>query len=299
MVKRQRYITCERGDTALIFGEDPSSPFFLQDADGLFTMESEVTITSNTLSDGGTYQSSLIKPRAITLTVISRGTDNQVLTRNAFFTLFQPKMPGRLSVHDVDGGSIQTRIIDYYVESVISDGLNSMRTYTISLKCPDPYYYDPEDEFVRMATWASGFKFAHAFTSAGEELGARLKAKSMNIRNDTGADATGLTVEIAVKGSATNPSITRVESGERIKLGTSLKTLTLNYGDLITITTGQNNKHTYLTRGGVKKEINQYLTSDSVFFTLHSGDNTIGYDADTGIDSLSVTVGYRMRYTHA
>lgn len=298
-MKRKRYITCERGDTALTFGEDPSSPLFLLDADGLYSMEAEVTITNNTLSDGGTYQSSLIKPRAITLTVVSRGTDDHILTRNAFFTLFQEKMPGRLSVHDSDGDSIQTRVIDYYVESVSSDGLNSMRTYTISLKCPDPYFYNPEDEFVRMATWASAFSFTHAFTSAGEELGARLKAKSINIRNATGADATGLTVEIAVNGSATNPSITRVESGERIKLGTDLKTLTLQYGDLITITTGQNNKHTYLTRGGVKKEINQYLTSDSVFFTLHSGDNTIGYDADSGIDSLSVTVDYRMRYTHA
>lgn len=299
MKKRKRYITCERADTSLTFGEDSSSPLFLIEADGIFSMESNVTITSNTLSDGGTYQSSLIKPRAISLTVGARGTDDHILTRNAFFTLFQEKMPGRLSVHDIDGESKQTRVIDYYVENVASDALNSMRTYTISLKCPDPYFYDPEDEFVRMATWASGFKFAHAFTSAGEELGARLKAKSMNIRNDTGADATGLTVEIAVKGSATNPSITRVESGERIKLGTSLKTLTLKYGDLITITTGQNNKHTFLTRGGVRKEINQYLTSDTVFFTLHSGDNTIGYDADTGIDSLSVTVGYRMRYTHA
>lgn len=299
MRSRKRVITCTRGDMAISFGEQPDSPYFLTDADGLYEAEVDVNVSENTFDDGGIYQSSKIKKRNIVLTIQDRGSDDHIAVRDALQNLFLPKLKGQLAIKENDGDSESEKVIDYYTEKVISDGKKSSRTFTISLICPDPYFYDPYDKYVQMANYAAMFTFQHSFLSAGEEFGSRSKEKSKSIRNNTGADALGLTIDFAINGAVTNPSVTRVESGETIKIGTSSKPLSLVYGDRLTVTTGSGNKHTYLTRSGVRTEINQYLSSGSSFFELHQGDNTIGYDAESGVSNIEVTVSYRMRYTHA
>lgn len=299
MRSRNRYITCKRGDMAVSFGEQPESPYFLTDADGLYEAEVDVSVSENTFDDGGIYQSSRIKKRNIVLTIQDRGTDDHIAVRDALLNLFLPKNRGRLTIKENDGDSESEKVIDYYTEKVISDGKNSSRTFTISLICPDPYFYDPYDKCVQMANYAAMFTFQHSFLSAGEEFGSRSKTKSKNLRNITGADAIGLTIDFGINGAVTNPSVTRVESGETIKIGTDTKPLSLVYGDVLTVTTGNGNKHVYLTRSGARKEINQYLSADSSFFELHQGSNTIGYDAEIGVSNIEVTVSYRMRYTHA
>lgn len=299
MRKRSRSITCTCGGMQITAGETPSSPLFLLDADGLYNVKSDVNITENTLSDGGVYQSSLIKPRNITLTIRDKSTDDHIAMRNTIFSVFRPGAEGRLRISDVDGDTSQARVIDYYSESLSSDGLNSSREYNVSLICPDPYFYADADTTINMATWMPVFQFVHAFAAAGEEFGYRAKKKNVQITNISGAGSTGFQADIDVLGAAQNPALVKVETGERIKLGTSGSPLSLQYGDKITITTGTNSKHCYLTRDGVKTEINQYLDPGSVLFPLDVGIQTIGYEADSGIDNLSVRITYRMRYTHA
>ena len=299
MRSRDRVITCKRGSMEISFGEKPYSPYFLIDADGLYSTEVDVNVSENAFNDGGIYQSSTINKRNIVLTVQDRGSDDHIAVRDALLNLFLPKLKGKLTIKETDGNSESEKVIDYYAEKVLSDGLNASRTFSFSLICPDPYFYDPYDKYVQMANYAALFTFQHNFISAGEEFGARSKEKSKTIQNMTGADAVGLRIDFNISGQVVNPSVTRVESGETIKIGTSSKPLTLQYGDLLTVTTGNGNKHIYLTRSGVRTEINQYLSSDSQFFELHQGSNTIGYDANSGLGNIEVTVSYRMRYTHA
>lgn len=299
MRSRNRVITCKRGDMAISFGEQPDSPYFLIDADGLYSTELDVNISANAFDDGGIYQSSKIKNRNIVLTIQDRGSDDHIAVRDSLLNLFTPKLKGRLTIKENDEDTGSEKVIDYYTEKVVSDGKNSSRTFTISLICPDPYFYDPYDKYVQMANYAAMFTFQHNFISAGEEFGSRSKAKSKNIQNITGSDAVGLSINLKINGAVTNPSLTRVESGETIRIGTSSKQLALVYGDLLTVTTGSGNKHIYLTRSGVKTEINQYISSGSSFFELHQGDNTIGYDAESGVSNIEVSVSYRMRYTYA
>lgn len=299
MQTRNRIITCKRGSMEISFGEKPYSSYFLTDADGLYGSEADVNVSENAFDDGGIYQSSKIKKRNIVLIIQDRGSDDHIAVRDALLNLFLPKLKGQLTIKETDGDSESEKVIDYYAEKVLSDGLNSSRTFTFSLICPDPYFYDPYDKYVQMANYAALFTFQHNFISAGEEFGSRSKEKSKNIQNNTGADAVGLTIDFAINGAVTNPSVTRVESGETIKIGTDTKPLSLVYGDVLTVTTGSGNKHIYLTRSGVRSEINQYLSDDSSFFELHQGSNTIGYDADSGVGNIEITVSYRMRYTHA
>ena len=154
----------------------------------------------------------------------------------------------------------------------------------------------PSDITVTMAGWISYFEFAHEFPPEGEEFEARVEEKLKTIDNTSAADNIGMTIVIQAAGAVTNPSIYHVEQGEQITVGTSGKPLQLVAGDKVTITTGTNNKHVYLTHEGVQSEINEYLSENSEFIQLEHGKNTIGYSATAGENYMTVQISYRYRY---
>lgn len=289
-----RYITCSNSDgVSVTFGEKGLTPFLLVNAEGCYTVSNNVTISENTMTDGGAYQGSIAKVRNIVLTV--RDLEDHVYNRNLLNALFKSGAQGELVFYEYPN----ERKIEYYVESIDSTGESGSRTYTISLLCPDPFFYGMEDITVYMASWISGFQFPHQFIESGEELGYRSAEKLQNITNENAADNIGLDILIIANGGVTNPSITRVQSDETIQVGSSNKPLQLTAGDRVRITTSDNNKHVYLIRNGITTPINEYLTEDSVFIQLMRGINSIGYDADSGVDNMVVQVTYRLKYAGA
>lgn len=288
-----RTIKCSNQDgVSVVFRENKADPFLLADADGLYEQANKVTMSENTMVDGAQYQGSVASSRNIVLTL--RDYKNNRYNRELLNTLFKKDEEGTLVYTEEE----ISRQINYYVESVKSTGTGLSRTYTISLQCPDPFFYAPAEVTVSMASWEDGFEFIHEFCD-GEEFGTRSIAKSQNIVNENAADETGITVTIQAIGSAQNPSITRVESDETIKVGTSVNPLNLVAGDTVMIYTETGNKHVTLTRDGTTTEINNYLSEASEFIQLMRGDNNIGFTADAGASNLIVSISYRMKYASA
>lgn len=289
-----RSITCSNADGfSVVFGERGMSPFLLVEAEGCYYISNNVTISENTMSDGGAYQGSVAKIRNIVLTV--RDLTNHVYNRNLLAQLFKTGEPGNLVFREDEN----ERQIDYYVESVNSTGQYGSRIYTISLLCPDPFFYALEDVTVYMASWVSNFEFVHEFLSSGEEFGYRSAERLQNIVNQNAANNIGMTIKVTANGNVTNPSIIRVESNESITVGSVAKPFNMTAGDILTITTSDNDKHVYLTHEGSTAEVNEYLTEDSVFIQLMRGDNNIGYSADSGEDNMVVEITYRLKYRSA
>ena len=289
-----RSITCSNKDGySIVFGEHGMTPFLLVDADGCYYISNNVTISENTMSDGGAYQGSVAKIRNIVLTV--RDLTNHVYNRNLLAQLFKSGEPGKLVFREDEN----ERQIDYYVESINSTGQYGSRVYTISLLCPDPYFYALEDVTVYMASWVSNFEFIHEFVAGGEEFGYRSAERLQNIVNQNAANGIGMTIKVTANGNVTNPSIIHVEMNESITVGSVAKPFNMTAGDVLTITTADNDKHVYLTHDGVTTEVNEYLTEDSVFIQLMRGDNDIGYSADAGEDNMVVEITYRLKYRSA
>ena len=276
-----------------VFGEDDFTPFLLEDAAGIYEQSAKVNITENTLTDGSTYQSSVLQSRNIVLSL--RDLNDHLANRQFLLSLFPPKSKGTLIFRDGE----EERQTDYYVEKLTSDGIHSARTYQISLICPDPYFYDIEDYSITLAAYVPNFTFAHEFTSVKEELGYRQINRLQDIKDEIGSDNIGITITIEASGAVQNPEVTRVESNEHIQIGTDSMPLNMVAGDKIIITTADNNKKIFLERNGTRTNISQYLSDDSTFIQLHRGDNTIGYSAASGIDSMVITITYRVRYTSA
>lgn len=289
-----RWIKCTNDDgVSVTFGEKGLTPFLLVDAEGCYTVSNNVTISENTMTDGGAYQGSVAKVRNIVLTI--KDLTNHVYNRNLLHALFKSGDLGTLVFHE----ATNERQIDYYVESITSTGESGSRTYQISLLCPDPFFYAMEDIIVYMAAWIPNFIFPHEFIASGEELGYRSAERLQSISNENAADNIGMDILIYANGAVSNPSITRVESDETITVGSSAKPLNLVSGDQVLITTSDNNKQVYLIHEGVTTPINEYLTEDSVFIQLMRGVNSIGYDADSGVDNMVVQITYRLKFAGA
>ncbi len=288
-----RVITCENQFNIKGIFSERSFPYLLSDADGLYEMAASVNLSSNTMNDGAVYHSSVLKKRNIVLTLSDVGdhTEHRALLNE----LFVPKSSGILTL---DEGN-EHRKIEYYVESMKSTGLDAYRSYTISLICPDPYFYDLEDSEVTMSSFLPSFYFTHCFKSAKEEFGYRQKEKIQTIYNEVGIGGTGMKIEITCNGDVKNPSITRVESTQSITVGTSSKPLNLVAGDRVIITTYDADKQVYLVHEGINTKINQYLSEDSYFIQLEKGTNSIGYSAAAGVDNMIVKITYKIRYASA
>jgi hypothetical protein len=228
--------------------------------------------------------------RNIVLTVSSK--ENHQKNREKLYQLFKPKTPGTLLYKEDD----IERQISYYVENVNIDSYKNCRTATISLLCADPYFESPSDIIVGIANWEKLFQFAFEIPNAGIEFGAKSSAKSSTIVNNC-ADYTGVEITITADNAVVNPVIHHIESEERIKVGTSVKKLSMATGDKVIITTHTNNKHVYFVKAnGEKTEINGYLDLDSEFIQLRNGRNTFGYSADSGEENMSVTITFRYKY---
>lgn len=289
-----RSITCSNNDgVSITFGEKGLSPFLLVAAEGIYEVANNVTISENTMTDGGAYQGSIAKIRNIVLTL--KDITNHVYNRNLLDALFKSGTPGKLVFKEDEN----EREIGYYVESINSTGESGARTYTVSLLCPDPFFYALSDVVVYLAAWMGNFEFAHEFIEAGEEFGYRSNQRSLNIVNEQAEDGTGLNITISVAGVVQNPSVIRVESNEAITIGTTSTPFDMEAGDTLLITTADNDKHVYLTRNGITTEVNQYITEDSVFIQLMRGNNNIGYSAAVGIDQMSVRISYRLKFASA
>jgi hypothetical protein len=288
-----RKIICTNNDGMVINFQSKFSPFLLADCDGLYGIENNVTMSDNTMTDGATYQGSVAKKRNIVLTLKTK--ENHRLGRYELYQLFSQGTKGTLTYIEDE----TERAINYYVEKVDVDSSKNVRTATISLLCPDPYFEATADKELTMAGWERDWEFIHEFVAEGEEFGKRVQEKIKTIENTSGAKGIGLTIEIYANGAVSNPQITHVESGDYIKVGTEAHPLDMVSGDILTITTQTNNKKVKFTHGGTTTEINEYLDEGSEFIQLQAGINTIGYSAESGDGNMTVKLIYREKYLGA
>lgn len=105
-----------------------------------------------------------------------------------------------------------------------------------------------------------------------------------NVHNDS-AVPMGLTVTFMASGTVINPSLYDVNRRELMQINT-----TMHASDQIVITTGTGNKRVKLISGGVTTNISNKMQYPPKWLKAYQGDNLFRYNADSGIDSLSVSI---------
>lgn len=310
-------ITCTSDkNVSMILTWDKFTPFHIVALDGFYGIESTVTRSENTTTDGSTPQGEVAKERNLVLTVEMDADYKK--NRELLYRVFPIKRTGKLEYYE-DG---DTKTIDYKVENIIpGTDTGVVRDYTISLICNDPYFKDLSDVEVVMASWVSDFYFPACFPEEGRVFGHREAELVKEIENDSGADNIGVTVIFRADGNVKNPAIYHSESGLFTKIGYEGNDFILSGNQYIVINTHTNHKNIYLIDGITQAEIeehknrygvidweevvklygviiNQYLdeSGNGDFIQLQDGMNTLTYSADSGVSYLSVSVYYRISY---
>lgn len=273
------------------FGFAAFEPFLLQHLDGVSGVEITNAMSDNTMTNGAVYLGSVIGKRNIVISGKMMGDGQE--QRDLLYRCFEMGVLGEMLLRDTSG---KTRKISYYPESVDADGGGPVKTFQVSLICPDPYFYGAEETVVMMSYWIPKFQFLHEFKL--EELGMRhyQESKTIILARDVGL--IGATFRIECDYDVTNISISNTETGEKITIGSSTYPFTLYKGDVLEVTTHENNKRVTLTRkGGSSENANQYLVAGGGFPMLKGGRNTIVITAEAGKEYIDSMFTYWERFT--
>ena len=259
--------------------------------DGIYEFKGEVLTSPYSQTNGDRYKSSRVTKRNIVIQGRIAGDfyDN----RQLLYRVFRIGSPGRFCYSEPDRAN---RYADYFVEYVDIDQNAFRGQFQISLICPDPFFYSGEPEAVELSAWFPDFTFEHDFISEGEELGHREASMIKEVQNLNGVDGIGIKIVLTAFGNVTNPYIYRVETGERITIGTDENPYTMDGDVRVEIETTTGKKNIIQIVDNVETRINDFLDPSSQFFQLGAGINTLGYNAEDGAEFLNVHIEYKMRF---
>jgi len=264
----------------------PSRPMFLRKIDGTGTMHQTINTFRAPNQDGAYFISSFIDMRNITIegTIVPDSVDNAFDYRKQLLNVFIPKSSGMLYFRD--------RRIECYVEEVSfsTDESKKYQQFFISLICPNPFFESLTETDRDLTSVSGNFIFPLEITQSSFSFG-DIEPSQIIIVNNQGDVDCGVEIIFTATADVVNPELRLMETGEFVKIET-----TLTAGQEIHITTGFANKKVTLIDGSTITNIFALIDIDTTFFSLKKGDNTLRYDADSGIDSLGCEVKFRVLY---
>ncbi|MFJ8529632.1 phage tail family protein [Bacillus sp. NPDC094106] len=261
------------------------SPFFLDKAEGLDSMENDFYTTKNYNEDGASVIGSNIQPRNIVIE--GRIRLDKEINRSKMIRFFNPKHTFTLKYTN---GEIE-RFIKCKVEKSPVINKEVFPNFMISLLCHKPWWYEKEIK-TDIALWIGSFEFPLEIPQGvGIELGYREPSLIVNV-NNTSDNPAPLRLELRALGTVKNPSIINVETREIILIEKEMIA-----GDVITVNTERGDEYVRLTRNGVISNIFNYFSLESSpHLSLDAGDNLLRYDAETNVDNLEVSIYFTPQY---
>lgn len=173
---------------------------------------------------------------------------------------------------------------------------------TISVLCPDPWFYDVGDD----STIFSGIQPAFEFPFSNESLSDRLLTMgeiwldTSAVLNYEGTIDTGIVITVHAFGQCEHLYLYNVDTNEQIYINTDRIRDVIGSGiqanDDIIISTVKSHRYCRLLRNGVYYNIIGALGKDTDWFQISNGTNLFGFKADNGENNISVSFSYRNTY---
>lgn len=268
---------------------------------GLGPSKANINSTELATSDGALFNSSRIVSRNITMSL--KFLENPTIedSRQKSYKYFPVKKPLMLII-ETDN---RTSYIYGYVESNEADIFSKQAGTTISIICPDPYFYSygvTEKQVTVFAGIIDNFEFPFYNDSLVDDLlvfGEISLLKSQNILYKGDADI-GINIYLHAIGEVTNVVLYNSLTNEVMRIDTDkLETFTgypIIASDDIVISTMVGNKSITLIRDGLSINILNCLNRDADWFRLSYGDNVFAFDAETGAENIQLRIENQIRY---
>lgn len=277
-----------------------NSGFAVISVDGLGPAKADVNMTDMVTSDGSIFNSARITNRNIVLELQFVGPDIEK-NRHETYKYF----PLKKRVDLVIWTDERVCATYGYVESNEPDIFSKTEGTSISILCPDPFFYSAGEDGLHTTIFYSvepKFEFPFSNESLTEKLlnfGNILNVTERSIYYD-GDGEIGVTIRMHAIGDVSMITIYNTGTREVMKIDTNkLEELTgsgLVNGDDIIISTVRGAKSIQLLRGGIYTNILNTLDKDSDWFQLAKGDNIFAYTAEEGLTNLQFKIENRSLY---
>lgn len=244
--------------------------YSIDEIDGLYPPSSTINTSEVSLYDGAKFNSSKVNMRQLEIRiVIERDAEaNRIALYQVVKTKQYIKMIYKNNSRDV--------YVEGYVSDVNIDYFANKQTVSVSIVCPEPYFKDAQEIISTISAIIADFIFPFAITATDKKpIGHYDDVLELNVIN-TGDVESGLTIEIRATGNVINPTIFNRETTEFFGLN-----ITLQEGDVVTITTTRGNKQVDLLRSGQHLNIFNNIEQGSTWLQLTPGDNVFTYQADS------------------
>jgi len=260
-----------------------SSDFVLETFDGRTGLSNSIVIEKGVKQIGYTFISNNIEDRDMTL--IGKIFDDKEDNKAKLIKVCNPLLKGTLTY--TNSKMKIERSIECHVTKCIVGASDGALKFSISLTATEPFF--KETEIVKeLALVINLLEMPIDITSDGIEFGL-LTGKTATIINE-GDVQTPLIIEMI--GVLTNPIVTNTNTGEYIKVNTSLAA-----NERLLIYTAYGNKKVLkIDANGTVTNAFGLIDLSSKFFSLETGSNVITYDADSGANETTLLLHYNNQY---
>lgn len=234
--------------------------------------------------DGERYNSSKLGMRNIVMNIEILGDIET--NRIALYKVFRSKEWIKFNYKN----GLRNVFIEGYIESAPIDLFTQNQEIQVSILCPDPYFKNAEEIIEDMNLIINMFYFPFAIGDEGQTFSQYDETLEKVITNEGDVEK-GMIIELQAIGEVKNPKIFNRDTTEFFGLN-----ITMQEGDLITISTIKGSKTVYLLRNGVNTNIFNNIMKDITWLQLEPGDNVFTYEAETGAEYLNILFRHTDNY---
>lgn len=280
------------------------SGFLISRIDGLGPPKAEIGMIDLATNDGSRYNSAKVTPRNITMDIIFHDNEAGLSIeelRQKSYKYFPIKKEIKFLI-ETDKRVCETY---GYVESNEPVIFGERAGTSISIICPDPYFYSSGGDGTTVSIFYAiepnlEFEFSNESLSSDLiEFGIITQESEQTIvyEGDVGV---GILITVHALGPVENISIVNTQTYESMRIDTDrLATLTGNgmgNGDTIMISTVLGRKYATLLRSGTYYNIINCIDRDVDWFQLSKGDNIFAYMAEEGYSNLEFSIKNQTLY---
>lgn len=282
----------------LELGSPEKSGLLIREITGLGPPQANINSYDLATIDGSRFVNSRVQTRNIVLTVMPILTPNSSVEDNRLkvYRYFPIKQQIRFAVQTDNRNAYVTG----YVESNEADIFSNEETLTVSILCPDPYFYESGDgQTIVFTGIESVFEFAFSNESLSDNLLEVSAVKSLKSKTFeyVGDAEIGFIISIRILDTVSGDIlIYNPTTHETMTLNTAKITPGLHPNDYINISTVKGKKYIQHVRGSAITNVINAMDHDSDWFTLKKGLNTIIYTADTGEDNMYLSIIFNPAY---
>ena len=234
--------------------------------------------------DGSRFNSSRVQQRNIVLVLNIHHPIEA--NRLMLYSFFKTKRKVRLYYKN----SHRNVYIDGYVESFENNPWTQLQQPQISIICPNPFWQELADTFIRFSDSIPLFSFPFSIPSSGIPFSELQQATELSV--DVGEIETGGIIQFyATADHVVNPVFYNTTTNQQFGVAVDMM-----QNDLLTINTNQGEKSVTLLHNGVKTNLLADRLPGSEWITFKPGVNVLSYDASALLTNLDCSLTIRRKF---